>query len=177
MTLKTPIGAKKRKVVGAFGRTSDITRGDAMLRAEGLEGVGGSSMGVLKTERRFEPVFEMEAYQHKRGGRIHRGFKSKYETRYRQVRRPDQAVYDYAFAGPQSSMDFSNEGALELDRSFNPGVTSAGLTGNASDKSMNQMGGVTSAAPMGGGQTSIGMTGDSSEQSINEKIDEAARGY
>ena len=62
-----------------------------------------------------------------------------------------------------------------IDRTFNPGVTRTGLTGNASDKSMNQMGQVTSAAPMGQGQTSIGMTGVASEQSINERIDEAAR--
>ena len=159
----------------AYKRTEDVTAGDVEVRSEGLEGVGGSSMGTLNTERRMEPVYETETYRKKHSGRINRGFKSKYTTETRQVRRPDKAVYDYAFAGPQQSMDFSNEGALELDRSFDPGVTSAGLTGNASDKSMNQMGSVTSAAPMGGGQSSIGMTGDSSEQSINERIDDAAR--
>ena len=88
----------------AYERTEGVTQGDVNVRSQGLEGVGGSSMGTLNTERTLEPVYETEAYRHKKGGSIHRGFKSKYETRYRDVRRPDKAVYDYAFAGPQQSI-------------------------------------------------------------------------
>jgi hypothetical protein len=159
----------------AYQRSEDLTSAEAQQRQTQMEGMGGRSMGTLKSEVKFEPVIETEEYQEKQGGRIHRGFKSKYVTKTREVRRPDKAVFDYAYGGPKQNLGFSNEAAVALDRSFDPGITSTGLTGVASDKSMNQMGSTTSAAPMAQGQTSIGMTGSSSEQSLNEQIDEIAR--
>jgi hypothetical protein len=159
----------------AYQRSTDLTSAEAQQRETAMEGMGGKSMGSLKTNVDFKPVFETETYLYKLGGKIQRGFKSKYEQRSREVRRPDKAVFDYAYGGPKQSMSFSDEAAVALDQSFDPGITSTGLTGVASDKSMNQMGATTSAAPMAQGQTSIGMTGNASEQSLNQQIDEAAR--
>lgn len=159
----------------AYQRSTDLTSAESQQRETQMEGMGGRSMGSLKTNVEFKPVFDTETHMRKLGGKVLRGFKSKYVPETVTVRRPDKAVFDYAYGGPKQSMSFSDEAAVALDRSFDPGITSTGLTGVASDKSMNQMGATTSAAPMGQGQTSIGMTGNASEQSLNQQIDEAAR--